>query len=166
MKVRANATYRYSPCILDSHLDPKSDAKSGDIVRVVNLPMAPKANTMGQCHIETLDGKFLGMVSTNSLFPKNAPITLSDGVVLKTQLDTALHIRFAMRNIGISTVAIDDDEWAWAVVERPDTQTHWGSGCTVLANGCELSVIEAVSRIYTTLKNLDIDPKSVVELPF
>jgi hypothetical protein len=38
----------------------------GDIVKVVNLYGCPKANTMGQCHVEN-NGVFMGMVNTNSL---------------------------------------------------------------------------------------------------
>jgi len=41
--------------------------QAGDVVKVINLPMAPKANTMGQCYIEDAAGKFAGMVSVHSL---------------------------------------------------------------------------------------------------
>jgi hypothetical protein len=68
MKVRAGSTYRYNPVLMDL-IHQCTTAKKGDSVRVVNLPSAPKCNTMGQCHIETLEGKFLGMVSCNSLEP-------------------------------------------------------------------------------------------------
>ena len=38
------------------------------IVRVVNLPMAPKANTMGMCYVADQNtGEFIGMVMTASL---------------------------------------------------------------------------------------------------
>jgi hypothetical protein len=47
--------------------DPKTDAKPGQRVRVVNLTGAPKCNTAGHCHIESLDGDFLGLVHVNSL---------------------------------------------------------------------------------------------------
>ena len=47
--------------------DPRSDAVEGQRVRVINLRGAPKANTMGHCHIESLEGEFLGMVHVNSL---------------------------------------------------------------------------------------------------
>jgi len=66
MKVRANSTYRFNPAPIDL-IDPAHQGiKEGDIVKVVNLPNCPPCNTMGQCHIEK-DGKFMGMVSTNSL---------------------------------------------------------------------------------------------------
>lgn len=66
MKVRVGSRYVFDPCFLD-HVDSRTKAKKGDIVRVVNMPGCPKANTFGHCYIETLDGEFLGMVSTNSL---------------------------------------------------------------------------------------------------
>jgi hypothetical protein len=46
------------------------DIPNGAIVTVCNLPGAPKANTMGMCHIK-YQGKFAGMVCTNSLQPVN-----------------------------------------------------------------------------------------------
>tara|TARA_Y100000034_G_scaffold125913_1_gene176350 strand:- start:324 stop:545 length:222 start_codon:yes stop_codon:yes gene_type:complete len=70
MKVRVNSTYRYDPVALD-RVDPpygvtQGILSKGDIVKVVNLPGCPKANTMGHCHIE-IEGQFAGMVHTNSL---------------------------------------------------------------------------------------------------
>jgi hypothetical protein len=47
--------------------DSRTEAIDGDRVRVVNLHGAPKANTMNHCHIESLEGDFLGMVHVNSL---------------------------------------------------------------------------------------------------
>jgi hypothetical protein len=66
MKVRVNSVYTYEPVPIDL-IDGKVDAKKGDRVRVINLHGAPKANTMNHCHIETLEGKFLGLVCCNSL---------------------------------------------------------------------------------------------------
>jgi hypothetical protein len=77
MKVRAGSQYVYNPVMMDL-IDPKAPSlKKGDTCRVINLPGAPKANTMGQCHVETLDGTFLGMVCCNSLTPapKGTPAT-------------------------------------------------------------------------------------------
>jgi hypothetical protein len=65
-RVRVKSTYVYIPNLFDL-LHVCSDAQYGECVRVINLPHAPKANTMGQCHIESLDGDFLGMVSVKSL---------------------------------------------------------------------------------------------------
>ena len=46
--------------------------EANDIVRVVNLPSCPKANTMGHAHVEHLGGEFAGLVCTNSLVPLTA----------------------------------------------------------------------------------------------
>jgi len=67
MKVRANTEYIFYPNILDRY-DGSTSLVPGDLVKVVNLPGCPKANTMGHAHV-TLDGKFAGLVSTNSLYP-------------------------------------------------------------------------------------------------
>lgn len=67
MKVRARNWYVYNPVLLD-RIDPKTCLRAGDIVQVVNLPGCPRANTMGHCHVEH-DGKFAGLVHTNSLSP-------------------------------------------------------------------------------------------------
>jgi len=64
-RVKVGKLYRYDPVMFDQ-LWPVSDAKSGDIVRVVNLPGCPPANTMGNCYI-TIGGSFGGMVRTASL---------------------------------------------------------------------------------------------------
>lgn len=65
-RVRVNSIYTFEPVGIDTW-DPKSAAQHGDRVRVVNKYGCPPANTMGHCYIETLDGKFLGLVLTNSL---------------------------------------------------------------------------------------------------
>lgn len=66
-KVRVGARYVYDPVMFDV-LDGRVDASKGDVVTVINLPGAPKANTMGMCYIAK-DGVFAGMVMTNSLTP-------------------------------------------------------------------------------------------------
>lgn len=67
-RVRVNTKYRFNPCMWDIIVPTSAlTAQVGDIVKVVNLPLAPKANTMGQCYIENKDGKFAGMVSVHSL---------------------------------------------------------------------------------------------------
>lgn len=68
MKVRVNSLYRYNPCLLDL-IDGRTNAIKGHCYRVINKYGCPPANTMGQCYIETIDGEFLGMVSTSSLEP-------------------------------------------------------------------------------------------------
>jgi hypothetical protein len=65
-RVRANSIYVFRPVPMD-RFDSRSDAVPGVRVRVINLRGAPKANTMGHCHIESLTGDFLGMVHVNSL---------------------------------------------------------------------------------------------------
>ena len=66
MKVKANAVYIYSPNLLDK-IDGRTDLQEGEQVRVVNLPGCPRANTMAHAHVQRLDGKFAGLVHTNSL---------------------------------------------------------------------------------------------------
>lgn len=69
-RVRVNSLYTYKPVLLDI-VDARTGLKSGDVVKVINLPSAPPANTMGQCYVaDPSTGKFIGMVSTNSLEPK------------------------------------------------------------------------------------------------
>jgi hypothetical protein len=69
MKVRVNEHYIYKPNLLDI-VDGRTDLKDGEEVVVVNLPSAPKANTMGHCHVNRLDGSFAGLVHCNSLHTK------------------------------------------------------------------------------------------------
>ena len=45
MKVKENAVYIYSPNLLDQ-IDGRTDLKDGEEVKVINLPGAPKCNTM------------------------------------------------------------------------------------------------------------------------
>lgn len=65
MKVRVGSKYKYEPVPFDK-INPPFDVEEGDIITVVNLPGCPKANIMGMCHVAK-DGKFAGMVMTNSL---------------------------------------------------------------------------------------------------
>lgn len=65
-KVVAGREYIYYPVFLD-RFDGRTSLVAGDIVRVVNLPGCPKANTMGHAHVE-LNGHFAGLVCTNSLY--------------------------------------------------------------------------------------------------
>ena len=69
-KVRANQVYYYHPNLLD-RCDARTSLKSGNMVRVVNLPGCPKANTMGHCHVaDPSTGQFIGLVHCNSLHTK------------------------------------------------------------------------------------------------
>lgn len=66
-KVRAGSCYTFRRNGFDlfwSH----ANVADGQVVRVVNLPSAPKCNTMGQCHVrDAQTGAFLGMVDVRSL---------------------------------------------------------------------------------------------------
>jgi len=65
MKVRVNTEYIYHANFLD-RVEGRTDLKDGEVVRVINLPGCPKANTMGHCHVAR-NGQFVGLVHTNSL---------------------------------------------------------------------------------------------------
>lgn len=67
-RVVAGRTYRYQPVGLDTW-DARTDLQPGEIVRAVNLPGCPRANTMGHCHVTRMDGRFAGLVLCNSLEP-------------------------------------------------------------------------------------------------
>lgn len=67
MKVRANHEYIYYPNLLD-RVDGRTDLVPGSIVRVVNLPGCPRANTMQHAHVY-FEGRFAGLVHCNSLHP-------------------------------------------------------------------------------------------------
>jgi len=54
MRVRHGQTFRFDPVPLDSVLCPEhcKGFKKGDLVKVVQLPMAPPPGTMGQANIQ------------------------------------------------------------------------------------------------------------------
>lgn len=67
MKVRVGQLYVYEANGMDQfHPVSTNTLRKGDVVKVINLPSAPRANTMGQCYVEK-DGKFVCMVSCISL---------------------------------------------------------------------------------------------------
>jgi hypothetical protein len=70
VKVKAGISYVYYPNGLD-RVDARTSLVPGDIVKVVNLPGCPPANTMGHAHVYLLGDttKRAGLVSTNSLYP-------------------------------------------------------------------------------------------------
>lgn len=69
MRVRVGSTYRFHPVFFDRVNPPANiPLADGDVVTVINLPGAPKANMMGMCYVAK-DGIFAGMVMTNSLVP-------------------------------------------------------------------------------------------------
>ncbi len=70
MRVRVGSSYVFDPVFFDKLNPPANiDLSPGDVVKVINLPGAPKANTMNMCYV-ALDGVFAGMVMTNSLKPR------------------------------------------------------------------------------------------------
>ncbi len=96
-RVRANGRYIYHPNLLDS-ADSRTSLQSGDIVKVVNLPGCPRANTMGHCHVER-DGRFAGLVHVNSLhtieeytaYLRNRLAAHSDNPINKAAIASPLH---------------------------------------------------------------------------
>ena len=68
MRVRKGQRVKYEAAGWDS-FDARTNLKNGDIVRVCHPRSCPPPNTMGHCHVETLEGKFIGLVSTASLSP-------------------------------------------------------------------------------------------------
>ena len=67
-RVKAGISYIFYPVLMDRCRPANQGLVPGDIVKVTNLPGCPKANTMGHAHV-TLEGRFMGLVSTNSLYP-------------------------------------------------------------------------------------------------
>lgn len=73
MKVRVGSLYFYQPLGIDQYSPAKGNGpplRQGDLVRVINLPGCPKANTMGHCYARLVgsDHNFQ-LVLTNSLVP-------------------------------------------------------------------------------------------------
>lgn len=67
MRVTANREYIYYPNLLD-RIDGRTSLCPGSIVKVVNLPGCPRANTMNHCHVaDPATGAFIGLVHCNSL---------------------------------------------------------------------------------------------------
>lgn len=71
MKVRVNSEYVYHANMLD-RCDARTNLKNGELVRVINMHGAPKANTMGHCYVVRSGDvdTFVGLVHTNSLHTK------------------------------------------------------------------------------------------------
>ena len=69
MRVKVNALYKYAPVAWDVFRPcDGNNLVVGHVVRVINLPSAPKANTMGQCYVaDPTTRRFICMVSTGSL---------------------------------------------------------------------------------------------------
>ena len=65
-KVRKGQRVVYRPVGLDIY-DARTNLLPGQVVRVCHPHGCPKPNTMGHCHVETLDGQFVGLVLVASL---------------------------------------------------------------------------------------------------
>jgi hypothetical protein len=83
MKVRAGKQYIFYPNLLDRY-DGRTQLVPGSVVTVVNLPGAPPANTMQHAHVN-YDGKFAGLVHTNSLYALSDAQLVIDAI--KSDLD-------------------------------------------------------------------------------
>ena len=70
MRVRVGSKYRYERAGYDLFDSKAAEIAPGSVVKVINLPGAPPANTMGHCYVaDPVTGDFLGMVDTLSLTP-------------------------------------------------------------------------------------------------
>ena len=77
MKVRVGSFYYYS------------GRRFEVACQVVNLPGCPKANTMGHCYVEK-QGRFAGMVHTNSLHTRADYIAYIKAAIAKCEAKEAL----------------------------------------------------------------------------
>jgi hypothetical protein len=68
MKVRRDSVYVFRPALIDRVMTQHHSATEGQRVRVVQLPGAPRPNTMRHAHVvDATSGAFLGIVCTDSL---------------------------------------------------------------------------------------------------
>lgn len=65
-RVKTGKLYIYEPVGMDLW-DSRALVEPGTKVMVIHAYGCPPPNTMGHCHIATLDDKFAGLVLTNSL---------------------------------------------------------------------------------------------------
>ena len=72
MKVRKNAVYEFHARGWDVFDRKSSIPQDGTLVRVIHPHGCPPPNTMGHCHVETLAGKFVGLVCCGSLTKQGA----------------------------------------------------------------------------------------------
>jgi hypothetical protein len=66
-KVRKGSVYTFRACGWDRFDRKPNTPADGTRVRVCTPHGCPAPNTMGHCFVETLDGQFIGLVSTASL---------------------------------------------------------------------------------------------------
>lgn len=74
-KVRVGSTYRFEANGSDIFDRRDYTPADGTIVKVVNRFGCPKANTMGHCYVDGIDGTRYGLVSASSLTPFKSPRT-------------------------------------------------------------------------------------------
>lgn len=67
MKVRKNSVYTFHANGWDAYDRRPNTPADGTQVRVCTPHGCPPPNAMGHCFVETLEGKFIGLVSTGSL---------------------------------------------------------------------------------------------------
>jgi hypothetical protein len=67
MKVRKGIVYTFNAASYDLFDRNDNTPTNGTAVRVCTPYGCPPPNTMGHCFVETLNGKFIGLVSTASL---------------------------------------------------------------------------------------------------
>jgi hypothetical protein len=71
MYVRVGSNYRYTAGHFMDRIDPRLNEylKEGDLVKVINVPGCPPANTMGHCYVRLVgdSSKAFVMISTSSL---------------------------------------------------------------------------------------------------
>lgn len=72
MKVRKGGVYRFEACGWDVFDRKPNTPANGAIVRVCHPYGCPAPNTMNHCHVETLEGEFIGLVCCNSLTKKGS----------------------------------------------------------------------------------------------
>lgn len=67
MRVKKNSVYVFKAAGWDIFDRRDNTPANGSKVRVCHPYGCPPPNTMGHCHVETLDGQFIGLVQTASL---------------------------------------------------------------------------------------------------
>ena len=99
-RVTVGRVYQFRPNLFDELMSEHYTAVPGQIVRVVNMPGCPPANTMGQCHIEDVETKeFLGMCTVNSLEEMKTLHDLAIGATFRWVRDGDRVRGFVMRKV-------------------------------------------------------------------
>lgn len=73
MRVRKGQVFTFKACGWDVYDRRANTPADGTRVRVCTPRGCPPPNAMGHCFVETMDGKFLGLVHTNSLQRDDVP---------------------------------------------------------------------------------------------